>query len=135
MDHERIERTPRERTLGLRARLRSVACALWGIVVMLRTQPNAWIHALATLVVVAAGLALGITRLEWCALVLALLAVWVAEALNTALELLTDLASPAFHPLAGRVKDVAAGAVLLAALGAIVVGALVFWPYVSGRVG
>ena len=101
---------------------------------MLRTQPNAWIHALATVAVVAAGLALGITRLEWCALVLALLAVWVAEALNTALELLTDLASPAFHPLAGRVKDVAAGAVLLAALGAIVVGVIVLGPYVSAWV-
>ena len=55
--------------------------------------------------------------------------VWSAELVNTAIEALTDLASPAWHPLAGKAKDVAAGAVLLAALGALVVGALVFGPY------
>ena len=54
--------------------------------------------------------------------------VWAAELVNTAIEALTDLASPAYHPLAGKAKDVAAGAVLLAALGALMVGVLVFGP-------
>jgi diacylglycerol kinase (ATP) len=55
--------------------------------------------------------------------------VWTAEALNTAIELLTDLASPEYHPLAGKAKDVAAGAVLIAAIGAIAIGFLVFGPH------
>ncbi len=68
--------------------------------------------------------------MEWCCLVLCLMVVWTAEALNTALELLTDLVSPEFHPLAGRAKDAAAGGVLIAAVGSVIVGAIVFVPYV-----
>ena len=67
---------------------------------------------------------------QWCWIVLAVMAVWTAEALNTAFEFLTDVASPAFHPVAGQAKDVAAGAVLIAALGSIVIGCLVFGPHV-----
>jgi diacylglycerol kinase len=58
-------------------------------------------------------------------------AVGTAEVLNTAVEFLTDVASPTFHPIAGKAKDVAAGAVLIAAIGAVVIGLLVFWPHVS----
>jgi diacylglycerol kinase (ATP) len=61
---------------------------------------------------------------------LAIVSVWTAEALNTAFEFLTDVASPSFHPIAGQAKDVAAGAVLLAAVGAVIIGALVFGPKV-----
>ena len=73
----------------------------------------------------AAGFFVGLSRLEWCAVVLAMVAVWTAEALNTAIEIVVDLASPDVHPLAGRAKDVAAGAVLISACGAVVVGILV----------
>ena len=97
---------------------------------MLASQHNAWVHAAATVVVVAAGLAFGITRSEWSVLILAIVAVWTAEALNTAFEFLCDVASPEFHPLVEKAKDVAAGAVLLSAIGAAVVGCLVFGPYV-----
>jgi diacylglycerol kinase (ATP) len=55
-----------------------------------------------------------------------------AEALNTAFEFLTDVASPNFHPIAEKAKDVAAGAVLLSAIGAVIIGALVFWPKIAG---
>ena len=79
--------------------------------------------------VIGLGVYCRITRLEWALLALAVAGVWTAELLNTAIEALTDLVSPAWHPLAGKAKDVAAGAVLLAALGALVVGALVFGPY------
>jgi diacylglycerol kinase (ATP) len=106
-----------------------VACALRGIGVMLRSQHNAWIHAVVTLAVIGAGFYFGLSAAEWCWIVLAVVSVWTAEALNTALEFLTDVASPAFHPLAGRAKDVAAGAVLIAALGAVVIGLLVFGPH------
>jgi diacylglycerol kinase (ATP) len=113
---------------SLAARVRSVRHALRGIGVMLRTQHNAWIHAVATGAVLAAGLALRIGPGEWLAIVLAIVAVWTAEALNTAFESLCDVASPEFHPMVERAKDVAAGAVLIAAAGAVLIGLLVFGP-------
>jgi diacylglycerol kinase (ATP) len=102
---------------------------------MLRSQHNAWIHAVATVVVVAGGLATKLDRGEWIALVLAIVAVWTAEALNTAFEFLCDVASPDFHPLVEKAKDVAAGAVLICALGAVSIGALVFVPRWMGVIG
>src|SRR5262245_52352645 len=110
------------------ARLRSVRYAVRGIGVMLRTQHNAWVHAVATIVALGAGFALRIAAGEWLAVVLAIMAVWTAEALNTAFEALCDVASPEFHPLVERAKDVAAGAVLVSAIGALGVGVLVFGP-------
>lgn len=118
------------RGLTFDGRIRSFAAALRGVGTMLRTQQNAWLHAAATIAVLLAGVLFGITRAEWGWIVLAIVAVWTAEALNTALELLTDVASPQFHPIAGRAKDVAAGAVLIAAVGAVAIGLLVFGPYV-----
>ena len=109
-------------------RIRSVGYALRGIGTMLRSQRNAWLHALATVVVVATGLGLGVPAGDWKWLILAIVAVWSAEALNTALEFLADAAKPEYHPLVKQAKDVAAGAVLIAALGAAVIGALVFIP-------
>ncbi|HTO52760.1 MAG TPA: diacylglycerol kinase family protein [Myxococcota bacterium] len=110
------------------ARVRSFRFALRGIWVMLRTQHNAWIHAVATTGAVALGLALRIDRGEWLAVVLSLMAVWTAEALNTAFESLCNVAAPEFHPLVERAKDVAAGAVLISAIGAAAIGVLIFWP-------
>ncbi len=101
---------------------------------MLRSQHNAWIHAAATVTVATAGFFFGLSAAEWCAIVLAIAAVWTAEALNTALELLADVATREFHPLVERAKDVAAGAVLITATAAMLVGALVFWPHVRGWV-
>jgi diacylglycerol kinase len=82
----------------------------------------------ATVAVVAAGFYLGVSRLEWCLLVLAMVVVWSAEALNTAVEALADAVSADEHPLVAMAKDTAAGAVLIAAVGALVVGALVLVP-------
>jgi diacylglycerol kinase len=106
----------------------SLGHALRGLRVF-ASQPNARIHCAAALVVVAAASWLGVSRLEWTALLLAIALVMSAEALNTALEYVVDLASPDWHPLARDAKDVAAGAVLLCSLGAAAVGLLVFWPY------
>jgi diacylglycerol kinase (ATP) len=111
-------------------RLRSIAIASHGALLMLRSQHNAWIHAAATIGVVSLGLWFRITAAQWCTLILAIMAVWTAEALNTALELLADVASPEFHPLVGKAKDVAAGAVLLSATGAVIIGVLVLGPHV-----
>ena len=96
---------------------------------MFKSQFNAWIHVTATILVCAAGFYLRITGAEWCAIVLAIMSVWVAEALNTAIEFLGDAVSTDYHPLIGKAKDVAAGAVLIAAIGAVVIGLLVFGPH------
>jgi len=126
---------PGERPFAVADRLRSFRYALRGIATMLRTQHNAWLHAVATLAVAGAALLLGVRREDWPWLILAMLAVWTAEALNTAFEFLCDVASPAFHPRVEQAKDVAAGAVLIAALGAALVGALVFLPYLQRLLG
>lgn len=114
----------------LNGRLRSFGHAFRGLGVLLQSQHNARIHALATLLVVAAGALFAISTAEWALVALAVAAVWTAEALNTAIEFLVDLASPEHHPLAAKAKDVAAGAVLVAALGSLAVAVLVFGPHI-----
>ncbi|MGN8160709.1 diacylglycerol kinase family protein [Salinisphaera sp. SWV1] len=111
--------------------IRSMRYAIAGIGELLVSQHNARVHAAATAVVVCLGLAVGVTPIEWCVLILAITTVWVAEALNTAFELLCDVASPDFHPVVKKAKDVAAGAVLLSALGSVAVGLIVFLPYIT----
>ncbi len=114
-------------------RIRSFQFAGRGILLIVRSQHNARIHAAVTLAVVVAGFALGISRIEWCMIVLACAAVWTAEALNTAFEFLADATTKEFHPVIGQAKDVAAGAVLITACAAVIVGILVFGPYVWGH--
>ena len=109
---------------------RSFGYAFRGIGMMIRTQANARIHTTATVLAVGAGFWLGIAPGEWCAVSAAIGLVWTAEGLNTALEAVVDLVSPEQHPLAGRAKDVAAGAVLCAAVAAFVIGVLIFGPQV-----
>jgi len=118
--------------LTFTGRIRSFRFAFNGIRIMLCTQQNAWIHSVATAGVVGLGIYLNLTKSEWCWIVLASISVFTAEALNTAFEFLTDVASPEFHPLAAKAKDVAAGAVLITAIGAVLIGWLVFAPYLSG---
>ncbi|MCY7328133.1 MAG: diacylglycerol kinase family protein [Saprospiraceae bacterium] len=112
-----------------RRRVASFGHAGRGVWSALRSEVHLRFHALATVVVIGLGFYYGITRLEWALVAISVACVWAAELMNTAIEALTDLASPAYHPLAGKAKDVAAGAVLLAALGALVVGVLVFGPH------
>jgi diacylglycerol kinase (ATP) len=117
-------------TFSFSGRIRSGTHALHGILEMLKSQHNAWVHAVATLCVIVAGVVLGVSTTQWCLLILVITTVWVAEGLNTAFEFLCDVASPEFHPLVKKSKDVAAGAVLLSAVGAVLVGLIIFIPYV-----
>lgn len=87
------------------------------------------LHVLASVVVVAMAYGLEVTRVEWCLLVLCIGMVWVAEIFNTSIETLTNLVSPEQNPLAGKTKDLAAGAVLMAAITSVVVGLFIFVPY------
>ncbi len=114
-------------------RIRSFKFAFAGIWTMLKSQHNAWVHACATVGVVVAGFLFGVSSAEWCWLVLAIMAVWTSEALNTAFEFLADAASPEFHPLVKHSKDVAAGAVLISAIGSVLIGLLVLGPHILER--
>ena len=114
---------------SLSSRVRSFRYAVRGIGLMLKSQRNAWIHAVATVAVVVFAFLFGVTRSQWCWLVLAIVVVWTAEALNTALEFLADFASPEFHPLVKKAKDVAAGAVLISAIGSVIIALFVLGPY------
>jgi diacylglycerol kinase (ATP) len=121
-----LQRAPRPFTVG--ARLRSFGYAWNGLKEVVASQHNAWVHFVATVAVVTLGVVTRVSRAEWLALVFAIVLVWAAEALNTAFELLCDAVSPEHHPLVGRAKDVAAGAVLVCAAGAVVVAGVVFLP-------
>jgi|HigsolmetaAR206D_1030411.scaffolds.fasta_scaffold06758_2 diacylglycerol kinase (ATP) len=107
---------------------RSYGFAWQGVQHLFRSQPNARIHLCAMLAVVVLGLLFQIDRWEWLILSLICALVLFAEGVNTALEAVVDLASPEFHPQAKIAKDVAAGAVLLCAFAAIVIGCLIFLP-------
>jgi diacylglycerol kinase (ATP) len=128
------ERPPAHRGWGW-ARLRSFADAAKGLRLVFTTQTNAKIHAMATLFVVTGGFFFGLAVTEWALVVLAIALVWTAEAVNTAIENLVDLVSPSRHPLAGKAKDAAAGAVLAAAIGAAIIGVCIFGPRIAGLLG
>ncbi len=102
------------------------AFAGWWYVI--RTQRNAWIHAVASISVLAMATWLDLPLRDWAVLVLTIALVWTAEFLNTALEAVVDLASPQRHPLAKVGKDVGAAAVLIAALASVVIGLLIMGP-------
>jgi diacylglycerol kinase len=110
-------------------RWRSFGFAFKGLKTLVVTQPHARIHLVAIGVVALAGYFTRLSAVEWAVLVVCMALVLALEAVNTALELLTDLVSPEYHPLAGKAKDVAAAAVLIAAIGAIVVALLIFGPH------
>ncbi len=115
----------------LNKRLNSFKYAFAGLWDLFRSQPNARIHLLAAVGVVVAGFYFRLSEAEWCIVSLAIAVVFAAEAFNTALEYLTDLVSPDYHPLAGKAKDASAAAVLIAAIGAVVVAGIIFLPKIA----
>ena len=95
---------------------------------VIRTQRNAWIHAVVSIVVVIVGIWLHLNPRDWAMIIFAIALVWTSEFLNTALEAVVDLASPEHHQLARVGKDVGAAAVLIAAIGAALIGFLIIGP-------
>lgn len=100
----------------IKGRLKSFGYAFKGIAILFQSQTNAKIHALAVVLITALGFYLCLNPTEWCLIVLCMALVLMAEAVNTAIEFIVDLVSPEYHPLAGKAKDVAAGAVLLSVI-------------------
>lgn len=117
-----------EKESTIQKRINSFRYAFKGLADLFLTQPHARFHAFAAIVVTIAGLNLGLSKTEWCIITLAIFLVISAEAFNTAIEYLTDLVSPDYHPLAGKTKDVAAAGVLIISFGAAIVGVIIFWP-------
>ena len=128
--NEHIYHRPRSVRFSISGRIKSFKYAIQGILLMIKSQHNAWLHATATFLVLLVSVFFRLSAGEWCWMVIAIMAVWMAEALNTAFEFLADVASPEFHPLVEKAKDVAAGAVLISAGGSVVIALLILGPYV-----
>ena len=120
---------------ALAKRVNSFRYAGKGMLLFIRTQVNAWIHLSAAAAALTMGALLHITRVEFVLIILCIAMVLAAEACNTAIEFLVDLVSPEYNVQAGKVKDLAAGAVLVTAIGAAVAGGIIFWPYLAELVG
>ncbi len=110
-------------------RLKSFSCAFSGIYILISSQHNVWIHLFVSVMVIAAAFLFQVTVIEWIMLIFAIVIVLVAEAMNTSVELLCNFVSPDYQELIRKTKDVAAGAVLIAAVGAASIGLLIFLPY------
>ena len=119
----------------LKKRIDSFRFAFKGLADLFISQPNARIHGVAAIIALLSGSILGLSKIEWCLIILCIFAVLAAEAFNTALEYLTDLVSPEYHTLAGKTKDVAAAGVLLTAFGALIIGTIIYVPKVIAYLG
>jgi len=108
--------------------LRSFRYAIRGIFQLFSTENNAKIHLIAGILAIFLGLSLGLSRIEWCILIIQITVVFAAEAFNSAIEKLSDVLSPEHHPVVGILKDIAAGGVLLVAAGSVLTGILLFLP-------
>lgn len=97
-------------------------------------EHNTWIHLTATICVVVVGLWVSLSFVQWAIAIILLGGVWIAEALNTAVERLCDHVTPEQHPEIGRIKDIAAAAVLMAAITAVAAGLCIFVPAIIDKV-
>lgn len=118
-----------DKKFSLIKRAKSFTHAGRGLWVFLKSTHNAWIHLFIFTLAIIFGFYFQITHTDWISLILVGGLVLVSEAFNTAIEIDIDLTSPEYHPYAKDTKDVAAGAVLISAVIAVVVGILIFTPY------
>jgi diacylglycerol kinase len=130
MDHSVTQAPPQQSAWA--AFLAGFGYAFSGLWHVLRTQRNARVHVAAAVLAIGMGTFLHISAVEFAVTLVAISSVFVAEMFNTAVEACVDLASPHRHPLAKTAKDVAAGAVLVAAMLAVMVGLCVFGPHLWG---
>lgn len=112
-------------------RLKSFVFAFEGIAAFFKKEHNAWIHLAASGIVIFLAIVLKISAMEWIAICFAIGLVWITEMLNTCVEKMLDFMSTEINPKIKLIKDIAAGAVLVAAIVALVIGAIVFFPYIN----
>lgn len=118
----------------IRARIQSISHALAGWKFVLNNEKNTWVHAVASICVILMGIWLQLSTHDWALIILVIALVWVTEFINTSIEAVVDLASPAHHPLAKVGKDVGAAAVLIAASAAVLVGLLILGPPLVSKI-
>lgn len=114
----------------LKKRLKSFKYAFNGIGMLIRHEHNAWIHTFAAICVLLAGAYFGLSTTEWMIVVFAIGLVLAGEAINSSIEALCDLVSPEYNEAIKKSKDMAAGAVLLLAIAAAIIGLIIFVPKV-----
>lgn len=112
----------------LKKRLKSFKFAFNGIILLITSEHNAWIHCFVAVCVIIAGFAFDISTTEWIAVTFAIGTVLAAEAVNSSIEAIADLVSPGYNEAIKRTKDLAAGAVLILAISAAIVGLIIFIP-------
>lgn len=118
-------------SFSIKERIASFKYALNGLKIILETQHNFMIHLIAAILVTAAGLFFHVSNIEWIIIIITIAIVLCIEAINTSIEKLTDLVSPDYDEQAGKVKDIAAAAVLIAAIASVIVGVIIFLPKIT----
>ncbi|MGB0984647.1 MAG: diacylglycerol kinase family protein [Saprospiraceae bacterium] len=116
----------------IKQRMASFGYALRGLRLLFETEIHGKFHILFAIFVIGASVFFNISTTEWCLVIITITIVISAEAFNSSIESLTDLVSPDQHPLAAKTKDMAAGAVLILAIGAAIIGCIIFLPKVYG---
>lgn len=121
--------TEQANKFNLRKRLKSFRYAFNGIKIMFSSEHNSWIHLLAAIIVLLLGFYFHINSTEWILVIIVIAMVLAAELINSAIEIVINLISPGYNTKAGKVKDLAAGAVLVCAIAAACIGIIIFLPY------
>jgi diacylglycerol kinase len=115
-------------------RFKSFTYAWSGIKSVLKNEHNTWIHLFLTITAMALGIALKLVTAEWAALIIVIAMVWMAELFNTCIEKIMDFSTTDYNPQIKLIKDMAAGAVLIASIAALIVGAIIFIPKIFNHV-
>ena len=124
----------KNKPFSLKARLKSFKYAFNGLKILIKNEHNSRIHLLVTICVIAAGFILNISKLEWIVVVLTIGFVFTTEIINSAIEYIADFISPERNDLIKSAKDLAAGAVLVSAISAVVIGIIIFLPKIMERI-
>lgn len=127
------EEHTKKNTFSVFARIKSFHYALNGMKLVLKHEHNAWIHLSAAIIAMISGIYFQIKPYEWLAVIFTITLVLLAETINTCIEHLCDFISPEHHVMIGKIKDIAAGAVLIAAISAFFTGLFIFTPYLTGN--
>ena len=113
---------------SIHARLKSFQYAFEGVIQFFRTEHNAWLHLLATVVVFILAMVTGVSQTEAIAISIAIALVWITEMLNTCIEKIMDMLTKDYDARVKLIKDISAGAVLIAAIAALCIGMIIFIP-------
>jgi len=116
---------------GPKSRIKSFKYAFEGLITLFGSEPNALLHLLAVITVIFLGIFFEINRSDWIIVLLLFALVFIAELFNSAIEYLSDIISPEFHPLIKKIKDMSAAAVLIAAIISTLIGAIIFIPKIN----